>query len=56
MLPAFGAREGEGYVDSSRTLFWVFAGAGGYDYVLASIDFIGGRGGVAGERQGGLPQ
>ena len=51
-----GARQCERDVDSSRALPGIFAAAGGYDYILASIDFVGGRRGVAGERQRRLPQ
>jgi hypothetical protein len=51
-----GLGEGEGDVDSSRTGLRVFTAAGGYDHVLASIYFVGGWGGVPGERKRRLPQ
>ena len=42
--------EGEGYVDAADGASGIHAAAsGGDDDVLAAIDLVGGRGGVAGE-------
>src|SRR5579871_5163278 len=39
--------EGEGYVEAALGVFGVFASGGGYDYVLAVVDRVGGWGGEA---------
>ncbi len=46
----------ERHIHPARLRLRVFAAAGGDDYVLAAIHFVGDRRGVAGERERRLPQ